>query len=356
MAVVQVVGADGAWAANKGSWFTEDADLGSQAITVVSIIGAHGSGKSTLLNQALGTAFTIGKRGSPQPGTKGVAAAKAAGSPLVLVFDVEGADARDRSPSSPAFASRCAGFAAALSDVILVNLYVHEVGALQAPAFQLLQAIFSETAKAADEGAAMTSVLFLVRDVHPDLDTAALRLTLVKDATEMWNAVSPGSANSVDSFFNFDVQFVPHFKYDSENFSQKCTELRSMLVDSSNPSFQAQTKFSKGIPANGFAEFASNLWQSLYASVATSKDTARDIEGSTNPSAVLASDAAFSSALILAEAEIASLTNQVSGGDLIDDLGFKGDQIASEVLRAYDGATEGYVCGFSFWIPREITI
>lgn len=301
MAVVTVVSEDGSCVGGAAPWFPEDAGLGAEAMTVVSVLGAQGSGKSSWLNAVLGTGFAVGRRGTGVAGTRGIHAAKAEGNSLLLAFDVEGADSRERGRDGAVFAGRCASFAAALSDVILVNLFVHEVGVVKAAAFSLLEVVFSETAKAIQDGPMKTSVVFVVRDVDAEVDTATAQATLLKDATELWSTCSKGEGGSVDQFFNFDCIFVPHFKYDAEGFAAKAAELKRKLTDNTDPGFLVKTEVSKGIPADGFAAFSSSLWEGVYGRTVESR---APIQASGDVGAVMAADTAFSGALEQADAEI----------------------------------------------------
>eukprot|EP00854_Cymbomonas_tetramitiformis_P019847 gene19847-23738_t len=97
---------------------------------VVAIMGPQSSGKSTLLNQVFGTSFTEmdAMKGRSQT-TQGIWMAR---SPVVddplLVMDLEGNDGRERGEDDTAFEKQATLFAMASADILLVNMWSHDVG------------------------------------------------------------------------------------------------------------------------------------------------------------------------------------------------------------------------------------
>lgn len=142
---------------------------------VVSIIGGQSSGKSTLLNKMFGTSFDMmdSQRGRSQT-TKGIWCARAAGS-HTLVLDVEGTDGREKEDQK-AFEGKSALFCLAFTDVLMVNMWMHEVGRFNAANLPLLKTVFEahlrllaapgSTSKRASGGAApgRPLLLFVLRD------------------------------------------------------------------------------------------------------------------------------------------------------------------------------------------------
>jgi len=182
--VVEVVSASGE-VNGKVPWFAEDEGLGAEAMTVVSVLGAQGSGKSTLLNALLGTGFSVAKKGSllGAATTRGVVADKAAESQLLMAFDVEGADGRERAGrEGKKFAAILAGFAGALSDVVLLNLFANEVGNVNSTVMQLLEAVFAQMAKGAD-GAARGRGFGARRTLEYDEDEVGILLATASGRT-----------------------------------------------------------------------------------------------------------------------------------------------------------------------------
>lgn len=109
--------------------------------SVVSVLGPQSSGKSTLLNALFGTRFDVmdAQRGRSQT-TKGAWAGKAQGRDVV-VLDMQGTDSREGGEDSKSFERQSALFALAVSDTLVVNLWVHDLGRYNAANLHLLRTI-----------------------------------------------------------------------------------------------------------------------------------------------------------------------------------------------------------------------
>ncbi|GJW89706.1 root hair defective 3-like protein [Tanacetum coccineum] len=109
--------------------------------TVVAIMGPQSSGKSTLLNNLFHTNFREmdAYRGRSQT-TKGIWMARCVGiEPCTIVMDLEGTDGRERREDDNAFEKQSALFALAVSDIVLINMWCHDIGREQAANKPLLK-------------------------------------------------------------------------------------------------------------------------------------------------------------------------------------------------------------------------
>ncbi|KAL6005921.1 Cell wall protein rhd3 [Asimina triloba] len=100
--------------------------------------------KSTLLNHLFGTNFREmdAFKGRSQT-TKGVWLAKCVDiEPCTLVMDLEGTDGRERGEDDTAFEKQSALFALAVSDIVLINMWCHDIGREQAANKPLLKTVF----------------------------------------------------------------------------------------------------------------------------------------------------------------------------------------------------------------------
>ncbi|KAH9327243.1 hypothetical protein KI387_007421, partial [Taxus chinensis] len=100
--------------------------------------------KSTLLNNLFHTNFREmdAFKGRTQT-TQGIWLAEAAGiDPCTLVMDLEGTDGRERGEDDPTFEKQSALFALAVSDIVLINMWCHDIGREQAANKPLLKTVF----------------------------------------------------------------------------------------------------------------------------------------------------------------------------------------------------------------------
>jgi len=92
-------------------------------------VGSQSTGKSTLLNRLFGTDFAVMGAENRRQTTKGIWLARAQEA-SVLVMDVEGTDGRERGEDQD-FERKSALFSMATAEVILLNLWEHQIGLYQ---------------------------------------------------------------------------------------------------------------------------------------------------------------------------------------------------------------------------------
>lgn len=118
---------------------------------LISVFGSQSTGKSTLLNHLFGTEFGVMSETERKQTTKGIWMSRnkkahsdgiAKGmADNILVMDVEGTDGRERGEDQD-FERKSALFALATSEVLIVNIWEHQVGLYQGANMGLLKVVF----------------------------------------------------------------------------------------------------------------------------------------------------------------------------------------------------------------------
>ena len=118
---------------------------------LISVFGSQSTGKSTLLNHLFGTDFGTMSEEERRQTTKGIWMSKnkrnmgdSRGKEMaenILVMDVEGTDGRERGEDQD-FERKAALFALATSEVLIVNMWEHQVGLYQGANMGLLKTVF----------------------------------------------------------------------------------------------------------------------------------------------------------------------------------------------------------------------
>jgi hypothetical protein len=96
--------------------------------------------QGTLLNRLFGTTFDVMDETQRRQTTKGIWMSRGRGMD-VLVMDVEGTDGRERGEDQD-FERKSALFSMATSEVIILNLWEHQVGLYQGANMGLLKTVF----------------------------------------------------------------------------------------------------------------------------------------------------------------------------------------------------------------------
>nr|GEV96760.1 protein root hair defective 3-like [Tanacetum cinerariifolium] len=129
---------------------------------VVAIMGLQSSGKSTLLNNLFHTNFREmdAYRGRSQT-TKDIWMARCVGiEPCTIVMDLEGTDGRERGEDDTAFEKQSALFALAVSDIVLINMWCHDIGREQAANKPLLKTVFQKEEQFKEQVASLRQRFF----------------------------------------------------------------------------------------------------------------------------------------------------------------------------------------------------
>ncbi|KAG0047943.1 Dynamin-like GTPase that mediates homotypic ER fusion [Gryganskiella cystojenkinii] len=118
-------------------WNLKDAGFN---YNLLAVFGSQSTGKSTLLNRLFGTNFDVMSESSRQQTTKGIWISKGEGM-KVLIMDVEGTDGRERGEDQD-FERKSALFSLATSEVLIVNMWEHQVGLYNGANMGLLKTVF----------------------------------------------------------------------------------------------------------------------------------------------------------------------------------------------------------------------
>lgn len=180
-AFVEVVDPTGEIASPDHPWF--DSASQSDQATIVAVLGPQASGKSTLANALFATEFPVASQAAVGSATtRGILAARPPDRTDVVVFDVEGADARERGRDGKIFQARCASFVSNLADCIVLNMWYHDTCRVDSTGYELLKSVLLTCAQViADGSAARTVLVFAVRDVEDDVVEEDLRNLVTSD-------------------------------------------------------------------------------------------------------------------------------------------------------------------------------
>ncbi|XP_062087684.1 protein ROOT HAIR DEFECTIVE 3-like isoform X2 [Humulus lupulus] len=260
----QLIDGDGVFNVTGIDSFIKEVKLGECGLSyaVVSIMGPQSSGKSTLLNNLFNTNFREmdAFRGRSQT-TKGIWLAKCAGiEPCTLVMDLEGTDGRERGEDDTAFEKQSALFALAVSDIVLINMWCHDIGREQAANKPLLKTVFQVMMRLFSPR--KTTLMFVIRDkTRTPLEN--LEPVLREDIQKIWDSVPKPQAHletPLSEFFNVEVVALSSYEEKEEQFKEQVANLRQRFFHSIAPGGLAGDR--RGVvPASGFSFSAQQIWK-----------------------------------------------------------------------------------------------
>ncbi|CAN1166366.1 Protein ROOT HAIR DEFECTIVE 3 homolog 2 [Linum perenne] len=208
---------------------------------VVAIMGPQSSGKSTLMNHLFHTNFREmdAFRGRGQT-TKGIWMAKCVGiEPFTVGMDLEGTDGRERGEDDTTFEKQSALFALAVADIVIINMWCHDIGREQAANKPLLKTVFQVMMRLFSPR--KTTMLFVIRDK-------------TKTPLEYLEPILREDVQKVE------VTALSSFEEKEEQFKEQVAQLRQRFFHSISPGGLAGDR--RGVvPASGFSFSAQQIWK-----------------------------------------------------------------------------------------------
>ncbi|KAH9305485.1 hypothetical protein KI387_009889, partial [Taxus chinensis] len=229
---------------------------------VVSIMGPQSSGKSTLLNHLFHTNFREmdAFKGRTQT-TQGIWLSQAVGiEPCTLIMDLEGTDGRERGEDDTTFEKQSALFALAVSDIVLINMWCHDIGREQAANKPLLKTVFQVMMRLFSPR--RTTLLFVIRD-KTKTPLEVLEPILREDIQKIWNSVPKPLKHRetpLREFFNVEVTALSSYEEKEELFMEQVAFLRQRFFNSIAPGGLAGDRRAV-VPASGFPFSIQQIWK-----------------------------------------------------------------------------------------------
>ncbi|OAX39781.1 root hair defective 3 GTP-binding protein [Rhizopogon vinicolor AM-OR11-026] len=309
---------------------------------IVAVFGSQSTGKSTLLNRLFGTTFDVMDETRRQQTTKGIWMCR--GNDMsVMVMDVEGTDGRERGEDQD-FERKSALFSLASSEVLLINLWEHQVGLYQGANMGLLKTVFEVNLglfgkKAQDGSQGRTLLLFVIRDHIGVTPLANLQATLTADLTKIWDSLSKPQDlqdRQLSDYFDLAFTALPHKILATDKFEAEVQELRKRFVDKNRDDFVFKPAYHKRIPADGVAFYMDNIWEQ----VQTNKDL--DLPTQQELLAQFRCDEISSVALAEFTEQSKSQRRPIEAGRVVECLGGLMRNWRSQALERYDRDASRY--------------
>lgn len=256
---------------------------------LISVFGSQSTGKSTLLNYLFGTRFGVMSEEERRQTTKGIWLSKnkkedAQGggkntAENILVMDVEGTDGRERGEDQD-FERKAALFALATSEVLIVNIWEHQVGLYQGANMGLLKTVFEVNLQLflKDHSVPRSLLFFVIRDHLGQTPLENLRKTLMADLSKIWSSLSKPKGlekSKIEDYFDFAFVALPHKLLQPEKFETEVGKLglrfKEGYKDPKKPSLSLEKdtegiflpEYQRRIPADGLSHYASGIWDQI---------------------------------------------------------------------------------------------
>ncbi|KAF9438590.1 Dynamin-like GTPase that mediates homotypic ER fusion [Entomortierella beljakovae] len=306
---------------------------------LAAVFGSQSTGKSTLLNRLFGTNFDVMSESSRQQTTKGIWISK--GKDMkVLIMDVEGTDGRERGEDQD-FERKSALFSVATSEVLIVNLWEHQVGLYNGANMGLLKTVFEVNLQlfGNNRGKEKTLLLFVIRDHVGATPLVNLSNTLRADLERIWHGLSKPEGLEdckITDYFDFMFTTLPHKLLQPEKFESEVGQLRLRFSNPSDPNYVFQPQYSKRVPADGLHIYAGGIWDKIM----TNKDL--DLPTQQELLAQFRCDEIASVVFATFQEKIKEFKQPIEAGNVIEGLGPKLSEIRGVAIKSFDKDASRY--------------
>jgi GTPase Era involved in 16S rRNA processing len=310
---------------------------------VVAILGCQSSGKSTLLNRLFGTQFEVmDPRFGRNQTTKGVWLGLSETKHYsILVLDVEGTDSRERGEEHGSFERKTSLFSLALSEVLIINLWVHDIGRYDGANYGLLKIVFELNLQLFQSSNTGKTLLFFVFRDHAESETPLELLidAIRKDMDTIWKGIAKPDkykTSQISDFFEFAFASLPHKILLPEKFELKCTQLRDRFLNAENPDNVLQRCHRKDIPADGFYKYTKEIWNTIKMN----KDL--DLPTQKEMLAIYRCEEILNESYAEFTKKIFVLKSPLTEGQLIEHFSDSANKLVDDILEHYDSQAKRY--------------
>ena len=181
-------------------------------------------------------------------------------------MDLEGSDGRERGEDDTNFERQSALFALAVADVLLINIWCHDIGREQGSGKPLLKTIFHVNLKlfSPEPTRRKTVLLFVLRD-KTKTPLARLIEQMESDLKSMWDSFSKPvqyEGSSITDFFELQFVALSHFEEKHEDFVADTVMLRRRFQPDDDKTL-IRSEEGK-LPGAAFPLSAMSLWETIH--------------------------------------------------------------------------------------------
>ncbi|KAG0279927.1 Dynamin-like GTPase that mediates homotypic ER fusion [Linnemannia exigua] len=317
-------------------WTFKDAGFN---YNLAAVFGSQSTGKSTLLNRLFGTSFDVMSESARRQTTKGIWISQ--GKDMkVMIMDVEGTDGRERGEDQD-FERKSALFSVATSEVLIVNLWEHQVGLYNGANMGLLKTVFEVNLQlfGGNRGKEKTLLLFVIRDHVGATPLANLSNTLKADLERIWHGLSKPEGLEdckITDYFDFMFTTLAHKLLQPDKFDSDVDQLRLRFTNPSDPNYVFQPQYSRRVPADGLHIYAGGIWDKIM----TNKDL--DLPTQQELLAQFRCDEIANTAFTIFQEKIKEFRQPIESGNIVEDLGPKMQEIRGVAMKSFDKDASRY--------------
>lgn len=183
----------------------------------------------------------------------------------LMILDIEGADSRERWDEKTSFEKKTALFGLVISNALIVNVWLQEIGRFSAANYEILKLVFELNLRFFKTESAK-KIIFVIRDYNDRENIEYIRSTLTADVERLWSEVpKPDQFRNVQSKEVFDVDVFPihNYVYEKPEFMRDVDALRERLSAKHSPNYLFNNYEPQNIPFDAMFAYMQQIWTAI---------------------------------------------------------------------------------------------
>lgn len=184
-----------------------------------------------------------------------------------LLVDIEGSDSRERWEEKETFERRTALFGLAISNILLVNIWLNDIGRFGASNYDIIRTVFELNMQLFTHESPK-KLVFVVRDWDVRENEEKIRRMLIADMRRLWDSIKKTETQARINFenvFQFDFVHLRSLKYEEESFNADADKLKERLTNPANPDNLFREQNFKNLPIDDFFLYMKQSWETIEA-------------------------------------------------------------------------------------------
>ena len=144
------------------------------------------------------------------------------------MFDIEGTDSEERGEDRMTFEQTTSLLALALADVLIINLWAHDIGRYHGSNYDLLERVLKVNLKLFGQQGSHKRLCLVIRDFSSKSDKEIYRKKMFDFLEGIWRNVYKDEQHKnavLSDFFEIETNFLYHKEFEEPLFDQSCKDL-----------------------------------------------------------------------------------------------------------------------------------
>ena len=184
----------------------------------------------------------------------------------LLIIDCEGTDSINRNENDREKFEKCSSlFCLAITNLLIINMWVTDVGRYTASNYGVLKTVFEMNFKLFNSNC-LKKIILILRDFDNRFHNFEKIIKILKtDISNIWNEIKKPENyenKKLEDFFIFEFLSLSNYIYERTKFENEINELKLRFIND-NHNYIFNNIISENIPSDGLGYYICQLWNEI---------------------------------------------------------------------------------------------